>query len=340
MTRFLMSTALVLSFVTCGASAAPKTPPAAFKTLKISLAGEGRGDYLFVDEAGKRLYVTHSSVVHILDLATLQPLATVTGLKKAHGVAIAAGKGFASDGDGNAIVVFDPATGKTTKVIPAGQNPDSILFDAPSGMVFVFNGTSQDVSVLDPVAEAIVATIPVGDKPEFSRSDGAGRVYFNMEDAHAIGVIDTVKRALITKYVLPDCEGPAALGLDTANKRLFSSCGNGQMKVVDATNGHIIASLPVGEDPDGIVYDAAHKRIFVAARDGSWTVIDQKNADSYAVNHVYKIDAYAKTAAFDPKTGRVFSSTADLVWPPKVPGKKQLPNAKPGTFRLMVVSAK
>lgn len=311
-----------------------------FQIDKVTLPGEGRGDYVFADTDARRLYVTHQAVVHIVDMDTLKPIAEVTGFKKAHGVALAGGKGYASDGDGNSVIVFDPATGKTLKTIPGGQNPDSILFDSASGMVFVFNGTSKDVSVIDPAKDAIVKTIKVDDKPEFSRTDGKGKVFFNMEDAHAIGVIDTKALTLATKYVLDDCEGPAALGLDETNRRLFSSCGNGELKVVDADSGKIVAKLPVGEDPDGISYDPANKRIFVAARDGGWTIVDQTGADSYAVNQVLKIDPYAKTTAFDPKTGRVFSSTADLVWPPEVPGKKHLPDAKPGTFRLMVVSAK
>lgn len=314
--------------------------PTQFQIDKVGLPGEGRGDYVFADTDARRLYVTHTASVHILDLDTLKVIGEVTGLKKAHGVAIAAGKGFASDGDGNSIVVFDPATGKTTKVIKGGQNPDSILFDQPSGMVFVFNGTSKDISVLDPNKEEIVKTIPVGDKPEFSRSDGKGKVFVNLEDEHAIAVIDTKAQSIATKYVLDKCEGPAALGIDIDNNRLFSSCGNGELKVVDASNGKIVATAPVGEDPDGIVYDPANKRIYVAARDGGWTIVDQKDADTYTVNQVLKIDPYAKTAAFDPKTGRVFSSTADLVWPKEVPGKKLLPDAKSGTFRVMVVSAK
>jgi DNA-binding beta-propeller fold protein YncE len=338
MMRLLTTTVIALMIAGCAAKQARKASAATFQAETILLPGEGRGDYLFVDDANSRLYVTHTNVIHILDLASLKSVGTVVGFKKAHGVAIANGKGFASDGNGNRIIVFDPATGKTTKIIPAGQNPDSILFDAPSGMIFVFNGISKDISVLDPVKEAIVKTIPIGDKPEFSRSDGAGKVYFNMEESHAIGVIDTAKAALIAKYVLSDCEGPAALGIDTANQRLFSSCSNGQMKVVDANNGNIVASLPVGEDPDGITYDPANKRIFVAARDGEWTIIDQQGADRYIVNQVYKIDPYAKTTAFDGKTGRVFSSTADLIWPTEVQGQTHLPDAKPGTFRLMVVS--
>lgn len=353
MRTLLMSTAMAFTLAACGSGATTTNEAAAaatgtaapgdatsFQIDKVGLPGEGRGDYVLADSEARRLYVTHTAAVHILDLDTLKVIGEVTGLKKAHGVAIAAGKGFASDGDGNSIVVFDPASGKTIKTFPGGKNPDSILFDQPSGMVLVFNGTSKDISVIDPVKQAIVKTIPVGDKPEFSRSDGKGHVYFNMEDEHAIGVVDTKTMTIATKYVLDDCEGPAALGIDEANRRLFSSCGNAEMKVVDADSGKIVAKIPVGEDPDGIAYDPDAKRIYVAARDGGWTIVDQAGPDSYKVNQVLKIDPYAKTTAFDPKTHRVFSSTADLVWPKEVPGKRLLPDAKSGTFRLLVVSAK
>ncbi len=110
------------------------------------------------------------------------------------------------------------------------------------------------------------------------------------------------------------------------------------MKVVDADSGALITSLPVGEDPDGIVYDARNRRIVVANRDGSWTVVDQLGPDRYAKRADLPIDEYAKTIALDPKTGRLFSSSADLIWPEEVQSEKRLPNAKPGSFRLIVVT--
>lgn len=348
--KLLITAAILASLSACGkndgqgsssaANASGMAPgaPIEFKIEKVDLPGEGRGDYVLADSDARRLYVTHAGVVHILDLDTLKVQATVDGLKKAHGIALANGKAYASDGDANAILVFDPASGKKLTTIPGGENPDSILFDKASGMVYVFNGASKDISVIDPAKDAVMKTIAVGDKPEYSRSDGKGKIFFNMEDEHAIGVIDSKTQSIAAKYVLPDCEGPAALGLDEANRRLFSSCGNGALKVVDADSGKIIASLPVGEDPDGIIYDAEKKRVFVAARDGGWTIFDQQDPDTYVVNQVLMIDRYAKTAALDPKTHRVFSSTADLIWPKKEPGKKLLPDAKSGTFRLMVVS--
>jgi YVTN family beta-propeller protein len=339
MRKILMSTVVGMSLA-AGGMAVAKGMAASFKTAKVPLAGEGRGDYLLVDGPSNRLFVSHTGTVHILNLTTLKQTGLVTGLTKSAGVALAAGKGFASDGGGNQVVVFDPATGNTVKTLKDGNKPDSILFDQPSGMIMVFNGGSNSVTVIDPVKAEVVKTIALSDAPEAARNDGAGKAYVNLGEEHAVGVIDTAKGEVVGKYVMADCEGPAALGIDTVHHRVFSTCENHVMKVLDAGTGRIVATLPVGEDPDGIIYDGAHRRVFVGARDGTWSIFDQLTPDRYRLNQVYRIDKYAKTLALDPKTNRIFSSTADLVWPEKVPGVRWLPNAKSGTFRLMVVSPK
>jgi DNA-binding beta-propeller fold protein YncE len=310
----------------------------AFKIDKVSLPGEGRGDYLTVDADNNRLYVSHSAVVHILDLTTLKPITEVTGLKAAHGIALAAGHGFVTDGEQNAVIEFDPATGKTLKVIPTGQKPDSILFDQASGRIMAFDGDSNQVSVIDPARGVVVATIKLPNGPEFSQTDDHGTVWVNMEEGNDIGAIDTRTMTLTRTIPLPGCDGPAPLAFDAATRVLFSGCGNKVMIVTDADTGKVLTTVPVGGDPDGIAFDASKKRIYVANRDGGWTIIDQVAKDKYTVNQTLRIDEYAKTVAIDPKTHRAFSSTADLVWPPAVPGKKHLPNARSGTFRLMVVS--
>lgn len=311
-----------------------------FQVDRMRLPGEGRGDYITVDPDGRRLYVTHSAAVHILDLDTLRPIATVGGLKAAHGVALdpATGHGFVTDGGQNAVAMFDLRTGETLKTIPAGEKPDSILRDGATGKIFVFNGDSDDVSVIDPATATVIGTIKLPHGPEFSQADGNGKIWVNMEDGNDIGEIDARTMALVRTINLPGCDGPAPLSFDRADRLLFSGCGNKVMTVTDADTGQVLTTVPVGEDPDGIAYDPARKRIYVANRDGGWTVVDQVGRDSYKVNQTLKIDEYAKTIALDPKSHRLFSSTADLVWPAAVPGQKHLPNAKTGTFRLMIVS--
>lgn len=354
MRKLMVSAALAMVLAGCnktstdaaanGNSAAPSADAAdgaaGYKIDKVSLSGEGRGDYLTVDNEARRLYVSHSAVVHILDIDTLKPVGEVTGLKAAHGITLAHGKGYVTDGETQLVTVFDPATGKTLKTIKAGEKPDSILHDPASDMIFVFNGDSEDVSVVDPVKDAVVKTIKLPNGPEFSQADGKGMVYVNMEEGNDIGVIDSKAMKLDHLIKLDGCEGPAPLALDQANRRLFSGCGNKVMTVTDADTGKVITTVPIGGDPDGISYDPDKKRIFVANRDKTWTIIDQKDKDSYSVNQTLPIDEYAKTVALDPKTHRLFTSTADLVWPKPVPGKKHLPNAAPGSFRLLVLTEK
>lgn len=320
-----------------GADAAGKT---SFAVTKVALPGEGRGDYVTVDADARRLYVTHSGAVHILDLDSLKPLAQVSGLKAAHGVALAGGHGFVSDGDQNAVIEFDPATGKTLKFIPTGKKPDSILADGATGNIFAFDGDSEEVSVIDPVKATVIKTIKLPHGPEFSQTDNKGKIWANMEEGNAIAVIDAKSATLTGTIPLAGCDGPAPLGFDAADRLLFSGCGNGVMVVTDADAGKVIATVPIGEggDPDGIVYDAARKRVVVANRNGGWTIVRQNGRADYRVEQTLPIDEYAKTVAVDPRTHRLFSSTADLVWPPAVPGKKHLPNAKSGSFRLIVVT--
>jgi YVTN family beta-propeller protein len=320
-----------------GAGAGGKT---SFDIRKIALPGEGRGDYVTVDADNGRLYVTHSSALHILDLATLRPVAELDGLKAAHGVALdtARGHGFVTDGDSNAVVMFDLATDKAIKSIPAGKKPDSIVHDPASGMILAFNGDSEDVSVIDPVKATVVKTIKLPNGPEFSQADSKGMVWVNLDEGNAIAAIDTGTMTLDHIIPLPGCEGPAPLAFDPANRVLFSGCGNKVMTVTDADTGKVIATVPIGDDPDGIAYDAGAHRVIVANRKGGWTIVDQKGKADYAIDQTLAIDEYAKTVGVDPRTHRIFSSTADLVWPKPIPGGKNLPNARSGTFRLMVVT--
>lgn len=342
MRNSILSALAVLAAATTplAANARAGAPPGHGLTInRVALPGEGRGDYLLADPASNHLFVTHSQRVHVLDLKTLKPVAEVTGLTAAHGVALdAKGHGYVSDGKSDSVIEFDPATGRELKRIHVGKGPDSILFDPASQKVMAFNGESEDVSVIDPATASVVATIKLPDGPEFSQSDGQGHVYVNLEDRNAVAVIDTRKLAFDHLIALKGCNGPAPLAIDRANHRLFSGCGNHVMVVSDAVSGKVVASVPIGGNPDGIAYDAGTKRVFVANRDGGWTVVHQAGADHYQVEQTLKIDEYAKTVALDPTTHRIFSSSADLVWPPAVPGKKHLPNAKSGTFRLVVVS--
>ena len=237
------------------AKAATKAPAGRAETLsvvKVSLPGEGRGDYLYADTRSNRLFVTHSSVVHVLDLTTLKQLSQVDGLTAAHGVALdAGGRAYVTDGNSNSVLQFDPATGRVLKRIAVGKKPDSILFDPASSKIMAFDGNSEEVSVIDPTTGSVVATIRLPNAPEYSQADGRGHVYVNLEEGNAVAVINSTKMTVDHLISLNGCDGPAPLALDNANRRLFSGCGNNVMVVTNADSGKVLASVPIGGDPDG-----------------------------------------------------------------------------------------
>src|SRR5262245_32045319 len=104
MRKMVLLSTIALTIAACSKSSADSARgPVSCQVGKISVPGEGRGDYVVADAETRRLYVTHTASVHILDLDTLKPVGEVTGLTKSAGVALADGKAFASDAGGDKI---------------------------------------------------------------------------------------------------------------------------------------------------------------------------------------------------------------------------------------------
>ena len=125
------------------------------------IGGEGGWDYLTSDPKAHRLYVTHGPRVEVLDSDSGKVVGSITGLKGTHGVALDdAGKyGYVSDGGANAVVVFDRTSLATVASIPAGTNPDGIVFEPKTKTVWAFNGRSSNATVIDTAQHKVVATI-------------------------------------------------------------------------------------------------------------------------------------------------------------------------------------
>ncbi len=308
-------------------------------TAQWAPGGAGGWDYLAVDSEGKRLFVTRGDHVDVLDLATGRLLGQVAPTSGVHGVALAPkhGRGYASNGRADTVLVFDLASLKIEKTIAlAGRNPDAILYDAASDRVFVFNGKSHDASVIDPATNEEVATLPLSGKPEFAVADGAGRVFVNIEDRAELVTLDTRATKVARTWTLPGCVEPTGLALDRAHDRLFSTCQNGHLLVTDAVDGRHVATLPIGPGPDGVVFDPALGRVVSSnGQDGTLTVIQQQSPDDYEILGSVPTRTSARTIVLDPASHRLFLSSAAFD-PPAVPGAR--PTATPDSFRVLVFS--
>jgi len=278
---------------------------------ELKIGGEGGWDYLTVDSAAHRLYVSHATHVVVIDLDKNAVVGDIPDTPGVHGIALAKDldKGFISNGRGNNVTVFDLKTLKAVATVATEMNPDDITYDATSKRVFAFNGRSRSASVIDAKSNMLVATIPLPGKPEFAVVDGKGKIYDNIEDTGEIVEIDTAKAMVTKKYALTGCEGPSGLAIDTKARRLFSVCGNRVMAVSDPDKGTVIATPAIGAGSDGVVFDAGTGYAISANGDGTMTIV-QQTGGKYDVVENIATERGARTIALDEKTHRVYTPTA------------------------------
>src|SRR4051794_32376239 len=303
------------------------------------LGGEGGWDYLLADASAHRLYITHGQRVEILDAQTGKPGGAITGLHGAHGVALdTSGKyGYISDGGGNAVVVFDRNSLATVATIPAGTNPDGIIFEPATQTVWAFNGRSKDVTVIDAATRKPVATISLPGKPEFPQVDGNGTVFDNIEDKNEIVRLDAHARKLTAEWPA-GCDSPSGLAFDIQGHRLFAVCDGKKMAVVDSNSGKVMATPAIGDGPDAASYSPGKSVAFASCGEGVVSVVDASKPD-YPTIESLPTQRGARTMTYDPSTDRAYMVTAEFGPRPAPTAENPRPRPAivPGSFTVLVI---
>jgi YVTN family beta-propeller protein len=309
---------------------------------RIPLEGDGGWDYLFADSVNGHLYVSHGTEVDVVDLASEKPTGKIAGMKRIHGIAVVndLNRGFISDGGDDAVVIFDLKSNAVVQKVPAGKNPDGILYDPYSKRVFAFNGRSNDVTAIDAASGKVSGTIALDGKPEFPVSDGKGNVYANIEDKSEIVQIDPQALKVKKTWPLSPCEEPSGLAIDLEARRLFSVCSNNKMAVVNADSGQVITAVAIGSGPDAAAYDAGRRLVFSSNGEGTLTVVKQDSADKYTVIANVPTEKSARTMSLDAKSHKIYLSAAELGATPEATAENPHPRPKmlPGSFHVLVVS--
>jgi DNA-binding beta-propeller fold protein YncE len=346
MTKFLLSLPhIALALLGTVALASPPGP--GYHLIKKVRLGAAPGggeyfDYVTVDSAARRVYLSHGAEVKVLDADNFSVVGTISGLKRCHGVVVLPelGKGFITDGDAATVAVFDLKTLKITGKIKSSPDADSIIYDPASKLIFTFNGDSKNSTVIDPVRETVVKVIDMGGAVEYPVADGKGTIYDNNEEKNDVAVVDTHTHTIKARWPVAPAGTPVAMAMDREHHRLFSSGRNPQLLVVmDADNGKIIQSLPISSDADSNVFDPETALLFVATRVGKLHVFHQDSPDKLTEVETVKTEFGAKTMDLDTKTHNLFLTTADFGPAPAAPTKEN-PEAErkpiPGTFRVLI----
>src|SRR6476469_155169 len=276
------------------------------------LGGDGGWDYIVPDPPNHRLFIARQTRVMVVDSDTGALIGEVPDIHGAHGTAVVerTGRGFATSGNDQSVVMFDLKTLKVLSRIPAAEDADAIIYDAASNRVFTFNGDAHSSTVIDPEAGAAITSIALGGKPEYGASAGDGKVYANLTDTSEVVEIDARTATVTRRWPTAPCRQPVAMAIDGQRHRLFSGCRSGVLAVSNYEAGTIVATAPIGTGVDGAAYDPASADVFASNADGTLTVIHQDGPDQYHVTQTLTTPPFSRNLGLDPTNHRVFVAAA------------------------------
>ncbi len=313
-------------------------------TMKYVLGGEGGWDYITLDAATRRLYLSHRDHVNVLDVDSRGVVGDIAGMHLVHSIVLVneLGRGFISDGSGSTalgagdlVVMFDLATLKILGEIKTSPNPDCLIYDPASRRVFSFSGVGKNVSVIDPAKGTLVATIPMGGEVEYSVADGAGTIYSNVEDTNEIVALDSRALTIKARWPVAPAGSPTALAMDREHRLLFSAGRNPKnLVVMNADSGKVIQSFPIGGNVDAVVYEPATGLVFASTGEGRLDIFHEDSPQQFKKAQTVYTPPGARTMAVDPTTHNLFLVTADFGPAPAPPNPR--PRILPGTFVLLV----
>ena len=303
-----------------------------FKMEKFDIKGEGGTDYVAVEAATGRVFVSRSSHVMVVEGATGKVLGDIPNTPGVHGAGIAtkAGHGFTTNGGDSTVTMFDLKTLAVIKQIKVDQGGlDGIMYDEADDKIILTNHSRPvgTLTAIDPKTGDIVGTAELEDTaPEGAAADGKGHIFVNNEGKNTIQVIDVKTWKATASWPLAPCEGPTGIAYDKATNRIFSGCSKTSV-VVDASTGKVVASITNGTRVDALGWDAAKKLIFIPnGGEGNVTVVHQDSADKYSVVETVATFAGAKTICVDPATHNVY-----LFQPERGPAPPPAAGAPPPT---------
>ena len=350
-----MKKSLAVSLVSAAALAAglamlasAQGPYKVLKTAKVG--GDGGFDYVYADDAGRRLYVPRTGTNPRISVYNLDTLETVGEIPKA------SARGAAVDpkthhgfGSSKPVVMWDTQTLATIKTIEVGDAaPDGILFDPFNQRVWVFSHRLPHATVIDSKDGSIVGTLDLGGAPEQAVTDGNGHIYVDLEDKDQIATVDAKALKVTAHWDLGGKGGgPGGLAFDVKNHVLFSTCHNpATMVMLSSVDGKILDALPIGTGTDGATFNPKTMEAFSSNGDGTLTVIKENSPTSFVVEQNVKTMARAKTLTLDSKTDHILLIAAEYGPPPAPPADapKDAPKGRggrapmlPDSFTILVV---
>jgi DNA-binding beta-propeller fold protein YncE len=333
----LMAVALGLPVV--GTAADTVAPAKLYHLSKsVPIGAPERWDYLLYERTARRVYAAHGTSIDVLDGTSGAKIGTVP-VPGANGVTVVpdSGKGYAGSRAGRAVIVFDLKTFEVLKTVPVGEDSDAVVYDPASKRVFVMEGDPHAAVAIDTTTDTVAGKVALSGGPEFAAADGSGHLFVNITDQKAIQRINTRTLQVEATWPIPECESPHGMAIDPDSRRLFVTCINSKLLIVDATTGRVVARFPIGKGSDASAFDPQRRRIFSSNGSGSLTVIRADGRDKYTLLGEEPTQLLARTLAVDPASGRIYMLAGERIEiDPNATNPRQRYGVAPGSVRLLM----
>jgi DNA-binding beta-propeller fold protein YncE len=338
---FAAAAALGVLLLSVAAQSRPRDIAAGYRaTRTMPLGGSVEWDFLYFDAISHRVFVAHGNEVTVVDGKSGQPVGHVQGLDGVHGVTAIPelGKGYAVSRGAQVASSFSLKSLRLEKSVPIGHAGDFLLYDPVSRRIFVMDQEEPIATVIDATNDVVVTTLQLGGIAEQAVADESGHIFINLADNREVVRVDAQAPKVEARWAVPSCDSPHGSAIDSESQRLFVSCLNGKLLVLNATNGRVVATVAIGRGTDGAAYDSIRKRVFSSnGDDGTLSVISQRGPDQYRSLNNIPTARFGRTMALDRDTGRIYVPVADLERIDPHPTTKWGAYVfKPGSFRLMV----
>jgi DNA-binding beta-propeller fold protein YncE len=330
----------VCSFLACSIAASQPHAKGGYQLIKkIPIGGDGGWDYLYMDSGARKLYVSHSSHVVVLDADSGKIVGDLPNTNGVHGIAVAPelGRGFTSNGKDSTVMIFDTKSLAVIGSVKVEKNPDALIYDPVTARVFAFNRGSSSVSAVDAASGKVVGTLALDGHPEFSVSDGKGMMYVNLDNKSEVVAFDAKTMTIKGRYPVAPGEDPSGMAMDRESRRLFVVCGNKMMVVLNADNGKVVSTIATGDGTDAAAFDPGTKLAFSSNGEGTMTVVKEESPDKFVRVESVPTRQGARTMTVDPKTHHVFLATAEFGPAPAATAEHPHPRPAmiPGSFVVL-----
>jgi DNA-binding beta-propeller fold protein YncE len=308
---------------------------------KVKLGGTGGWDYLEVDPATHRLFISRGTHVIVVD-PDGRVLGDIPDTQGVHGIALADefNKGFTTNGRSSNSTIFDLTSLKVTGDAKTDKDPDGVIYDPFSKRVFTFNGDANSSTAIDAASGTVAGTVALGGGPEFAATDGKGHIFVNLEDKSSLVKFDAKTLKVESTWPLAPCESPSGLAIDAAHEILVVGCHNKLMTFVDGNSGKVLGTVPIGQGVDATRFDPATGYAFASCGDGTLTIAHEDSPTKFSPVDMIQTQRGARTMAIDYSNHNVYLVSADFGPAPAATADNPRPRPAiiPDTFTLLIYS--